>query len=155
MLKLPQTTRNEVATGSLSSGHARALLGLTEPELIEALAKRATDNQVSVRTVERWVQQVNAGAALEQLNTEQPTGVPVQATDTTSGLDNRSTQPSDDGSAAAPQLSVELQQIQQQLIEHLGTRVRVSGDHTKGTIEIAYLSMDDLDRVIEIINRPS
>ena len=155
LLKLPQATRNAVATGSLSPGHARAFLGLTEPGLIEALAKRTTDNQVSVRTVERWVQQLNAGSPLEQLDTEHLTDAPVQAPDTAPSPAKPSSRPSGDGSDAAPQLSIELQQIQQQLIEHLGTRVRVRGDHTKGTIEIAYLSMDDLDRVIEIINRTS
>lgn len=155
LLKLPQATRSAVATGSLSPGHARAFLGLTEPGLIEALAKRTTDNQVSVRTVERWVQQVNAGSSLEQLDTEHLTDTPVQAPDTAPSPDKPSSRLSGDGSDAAPQLSIELQQIQQQLIEHLGTRVRVRGDHTKGTIEIAYLSMDDLDRVIEIINRTS
>lgn len=155
LLKLPQTTRDAVAIGSLSSGHARALLGLTKSELVEALAKRTADDQVSVRTVERWVQQVNAGSPLEQLDTEHLTDAPAQAPDTSTGPAKPSSRPSGDGSDAAPQLSVELQQIQQQLIEHLGTRVRVRGDHTKGTIEIAYLSMDDLDRVIEIINRTS
>ena len=155
LLKLPQTTRDAVANGSLSAGHARALLGLTESELVEALAKRTVDDQVSVRTVERWVQQVNAGSTLEQLDAEQPAIMQAQAVDTAAVSDRPDPQRSGDGSSAVVQLSVELQQIQQQLIEHLGTRVRVRGDHTKGTIEIAYLSMEDLDRVIEIINRTS
>ena len=127
LLKLPRATRDAVAAGALSSGHARALLGLNDPAQVEMLAKRTTEAQASVRTVERWVQQCNSGPAVERLDPERLTA--------------RST----------PQRSVELSHIQQRLIELLGTRVRVRGDNTKGTIEIAYLSMEDLDRVIAII----
>ena len=131
LLKLPRATRDAVAAGSLSSGHARALLGLENPEQVEVLAKRTIEAQASVRTVERWVQHLNAGPAGARLDSELPTA-----------------------RSAAP-LSVELSDIQQRLIELLGTRVRVRGDHTKGTIEIAYLSMEDLDRVIAIIGADS
>ena len=153
LLKLPQATRDAVAAGTLSSGHARALLGLESAEQINVLAKRTTEDQVSVRTVERWVQQLHSGLAVEQLDSEQSTAtpppVPVSVRDRDRPEHHRSSNGS--GADSAPRLSVELRQIQQRLIELFGTRVRVRGDNTKGTIEIAYLSMEDLDRVMEII----
>ena len=47
--------------------------------------------------------------------------------------------------------SVELRAFEQRLIERLGTRVNINGSHHRGRLEIAYLSMDDLERVVELI----
>ncbi len=47
--------------------------------------------------------------------------------------------------------TVEMEQIEQRMIEALGTRVVISGTDRKGRIEISYLSMEDLERVAEII----
>ena len=52
LLKLPDGVRNLLADGSLSSGHARALITLKNPE---ALAKRIVSEGLSVRDVEQIV----------------------------------------------------------------------------------------------------
>jgi ParB family chromosome partitioning protein len=45
----------------------------------------------------------------------------------------------------------ELREMEQKLLDILGTRVRITGNGRKGSIEIAYLSLDDLERVYEIL----
>ena len=45
--------------------------------------------------------------------------------------------------------SVELKRLERVLVDHLGTRVLIRGSNDRGRIEIDYLSMDDLERVIE------
>lgn len=52
LLKLPPETRDLLATGALSAGHARALLGARDPN---ALAARIVEKGLSVRAVEDLV----------------------------------------------------------------------------------------------------
>ena len=55
LLALPEETARLVRDGKLSSGHARALLGLPEAEMIPALAERICQEGLSVRETERLV----------------------------------------------------------------------------------------------------
>jgi ParB family chromosome partitioning protein len=45
----------------------------------------------------------------------------------------------------------ELKEMEERLLDLLGTRVRITGNGRKGNIEITYLSMDDLGRLFEIL----
>jgi ParB family transcriptional regulator, chromosome partitioning protein len=55
LLKLPARVRQMVIDGTLSEGHGRALLGASDPKVIEALADRASRAGLSVRETERLV----------------------------------------------------------------------------------------------------
>lgn len=55
LLKLPPAVQRRVAAGVLSAGHARALLGLTTVDAMEALATRIVAEGLSVRTTEELV----------------------------------------------------------------------------------------------------
>ena len=59
ILDLPDEVLDMISSGSLTTGHARALLGLKNPDDIEALAKRAADEELSVRVVEENVRRLN------------------------------------------------------------------------------------------------
>jgi ParB family chromosome partitioning protein len=50
-----------------------------------------------------------------------------------------------------PPRDPELTAIEQRFIDTLGTKVTISGDLGKGSIKIDYYSMDDLDRLLEIL----
>jgi ParB family chromosome partitioning protein len=52
LLNLPVSVQSKVASGAISAGHARALLGLNETHSIENLAKRIIHDGLSVRAVE-------------------------------------------------------------------------------------------------------
>lgn len=58
LLTLEEPIRGLVAAGTLSAGHARALLGVTEGPARMALAQRALARGMSVRDLERAVQRV-------------------------------------------------------------------------------------------------
>ena len=60
LLKLPLPVRAMLAEGELTAGHARALLGASEPEI---LARRVVENGLTVRDVERIVQEEANGPA--------------------------------------------------------------------------------------------
>ncbi|MDO5025212.1 MAG: ParB/RepB/Spo0J family partition protein [Trueperella sp.] len=55
LLKLPPLVQRRVAAGVLSAGHARALLGLTDPADMERIAQRIVAEGLSVRAVEEIV----------------------------------------------------------------------------------------------------
>jgi len=46
----------------------------------------------------------------------------------------------------------ELQEIEQRLLEALGTKVQLKGSLSSGRIEVSYYSSDDLERLIELLS---
>lgn len=55
LLNLPISVQQKVASGALSAGHARALLGLSDSHTIESLAKRIVNEGLSVRATEHVI----------------------------------------------------------------------------------------------------
>lgn len=55
LLKLPPAVQRRVAAGVLSAGHARAILGVGDPDRMENLAARVVSEGLSVRAVEELV----------------------------------------------------------------------------------------------------
>jgi ParB family chromosome partitioning protein len=51
----------------------------------------------------------------------------------------------------APKRDPELNAMEDRFREKLGTRVAITGDMRKGSISIQYYSMDDLDRLLELL----
>lgn len=62
LMKLPVKVQTRVAAGVLSAGHARALLGLPDPEAMDALATRIVAEGMSVRATEEAVAMAVAAA---------------------------------------------------------------------------------------------
>ena len=59
LLRLPAELKAEVAIGKLSTGHAKVLLGVSDPRLQEQLAFEVVDQQLSVRALEARIQQLH------------------------------------------------------------------------------------------------
>jgi ParB family transcriptional regulator, chromosome partitioning protein len=123
LLKLPPEIQLLLAEHRLSMGHARALLGLPDPELQREIGDRAAAEGLSVRQVERTVQ---------KLNEPRDPGEPKEA--------------------AAPKIDPNVKAATDELERTLGTRVRiVEKSANRGRIEIDYFSQEDLDRIYELI----
>ena len=58
LLALPSEVRADVAAGALAMGHARALLGLTEPAALRRAAREVVTRGLSVRETEGLVKQL-------------------------------------------------------------------------------------------------
>jgi ParB family chromosome partitioning protein len=69
LMKLPVKVQTRVAAGVLTAGHARALLGLDDPEAMDALATRIVAEGLSVRATEEAVSM----AAAERPSTKRRT----------------------------------------------------------------------------------
>lgn len=123
LLKLPPMVQRRVASGVLSAGHARALLGLGDGAAMERLAQRIVAEGLSVRSVEEIVMM---------------------------GDDSRpSPRQRQPRSAPAP----ELQAVADQLSGRLETRVQVSMGRRKGKMVIEFAGQDDLDRILSLLAR--
>ena len=61
LLNLPPSVQKRLAAGTLSAGHARALLGLANPDEIERLANRIVNEGLSVRATEELIALGSAG----------------------------------------------------------------------------------------------
>ena len=131
LLKLPEDIRSSLSTGQISPGHARAILSIMNPADQRILFGRIVGNGLSVREAERMAAELNGGSRAGK-----------------EGAASAGKKKSDDESVR----SIEVRTIEQRFIDALGTKVTVKGSLDRGTIEVAYFSRDDLDRLYELIN---
>ncbi len=118
LLDLSRDLQQDVETGALTTGHAKALLQVANPERRRHLRDKIVEAGLSVRQAEELAR----GAAAPSRRKKSP----------------RAGQP----------VSPELQNVVDLLREHLKTQVRVQGDGTRGRIEIEYFGAEDLTRIV-------
>jgi ParB family chromosome partitioning protein len=120
LLNLPASVQSRVASGIISAGHARALLGLSNEADIDRLAKRIVAEGLSVRAIEEIIAATSPKSA-------------SKAKKKSSGT------------------SPEVNEIAEQLGDHLDTRVKIKGGKTKGEISIEFSGYADLARIVKKI----
>ena len=69
LLRLPDDIQRMVEAEQLSMGHARALLGVDEPEIQRKLAKEVSEKGLSVRQIERAIKRIVEGEEPEAVTT--------------------------------------------------------------------------------------
>jgi ParB family chromosome partitioning protein len=122
LLKLPPDVQAAIRDGELGMGHARALVNIENIDHQLDIFKKIIKEDLSVRKVEELVKKL-----------KDKDGAPEQQ-------------------AARPKLSYELKQVQDRLSSHFGSRVMLQAEaNNKGTIKIPYLSHEDLNRILEIL----
>ncbi len=62
LLKLPDAARNALSSGEISTGHARAILGLAPGTDEKETVRRVVGNRMSVRQTESFVKKINLSA---------------------------------------------------------------------------------------------
>ena len=122
LLKLDQRVQQMLVDGQISSGHARALLGLEHGESQIQVAKKIVQENLSVRDVEKLVKLMNRP---EKEKKEPEKG---------------------------PDINLIYKQIEEKLKTIMGTKVVINRkDKNKGRIEIEYYSQEELERLIEMM----
>jgi len=128
LLKLPIQIQKSIEEGRVSSGHARALLSVTDAKAREKLYVEMLESEVSVREAEKRASKINAGDGSEK--------------DKTSGGTKTGK-----GKRRPPEVDA----MEEKFRNKLGTKVEIDGDMNKGKINIEYYSMEDLERLYEIL----
>ncbi|HVF39918.1 MAG TPA: ParB/RepB/Spo0J family partition protein [Gemmatimonadaceae bacterium] len=124
ILQLPAGVRRMLQEGDLTAGQARPLLGLGDSARISTLAKEILDKGLSARDVESRVRE----SGPEHKGRKQ--GRPKK-------VDTR---------------PAEVRSLEQDLRKRLQTDVTISlRSGNRGTIEVAFYSPEDLDRVVELM----
>ena len=124
LLKLCDEVQQMIIDEMLSTGHARALISIEDPEQQYTIAQKIFDEKLSVRDVEKLVKNLN-----------KPEKIKKAAADD-SGLD------------------VIYQDAAEKLKQSLGTKVEItSKGNGTGKVEIEFYNHDDLDRIIELLSK--
>lgn len=129
LLKLPPSVQRRVAAGVLSAGHARALLALDDEERQEQLAHRVVAEGISVRALEEII-------AIDGGQKAKKNKAPKQARP----------------------YSPKLADLEGRLGDRFETRVKVDLGRSKGKITVEFASLDDLQRIVDLMDpnsRPS
>ena len=122
LLGLPQTVQMLLIEGSLTAGHARALLALEDEPSQISLAERIARDQLTVRETEEAIR-----AGIAPPKSRRSTGKPGSTRD-----------------AAV----LELERL---LSDRLDTTVRVKVGAKRGQVVIEYADLDDLERIYHVI----
>jgi ParB family chromosome partitioning protein len=125
LLKLPAEIRASLEAGLISPGHARAILSVNGAKAQLQLHGAITAGGLSVREAEKRAAALNA-----------PAKAPPETGNAASGAAKR---------------PPELNAMEEKFIGRLGTKVVIEGDLRRGRIHIDYYSMEDLDRLYEIL----
>ena len=121
LLRLPEDIQHLVEAERLSMGHARALLGVDEPEIQRKLAKEVIEKGLSVRQTERTIKRIVEGA---------------DVTDTPALKEDPNFKSAED--KLRRRLSSKVQ-------------ITVNQKNSGGKIEIEFFDVNDLNRIYEII----
>lgn len=121
LLNLPAAVQKKVASGLLSAGHARALLGLPTEADMEQLATRIIAEGLSVRSTEEIV-------SMKAAESDQPKKPKVSKLNPWAGTP-----------------------VQVGLEQRFGTKVSIKGSKKHGRIEIVFKSEDDMKRIVDLL----
>ena len=121
LLRLPPEIQNGVREQKISFGHARALINVENPDLQLSIYRSIVDQGLSVRKTEELVRQAGE-PKVEKREKEDNTQTP------------------------------EIVKLQSSLSSFFGTKIQVKSDvKNKGNITIPFVSLDDLNRILEIL----
>lgn len=123
LLKLDERVQQMIIDEMITTGHARAILGITDKDKQYEFAQRIFDEKLSVRDVEKEVKRMQREKKADK---------------------NRE-------SDFDPKLQTIYMDLEEQLKNIFGTKVSINAkDKKKGKIEIEYYSQDELDRIINL-----
>lgn len=122
LLKLPPSVQASIRDGQISMGHAKALITISDPAKQIYIHQYIIQHDLSVRKTEEMVREIQKNPVKKEGKQPEP-------------------------------VSFQLQKIQDDLASKFSTRVKLKiGSQGKGTIEIPFLSEDDLSRILEMLD---
>jgi ParB family chromosome partitioning protein len=133
LLKLPPAIQHSLACGDITEGHARSLLGVTDPEWQLKAWRRIVEGGLTVRDAERLAHESNSGDDRRERRQDR--------------VPRETSAPKDLPGRLDPDLEV----LENRLRTLLGTRVRIRGSVDGGTLTIDYFDAQDLQRIADLL----
>ncbi len=122
LLNLPEELQEGLISRLITTGHAKVLLSIEDSNKQIKLFHEIVEKGISVRALEAIL---NAGKDSEN--------------------------PEDESEKTVIKKSPQIKKMEDDLVSKLGTKVEIKHSGNKGRIEISYYSLDDFDRIMEII----
>ena len=126
LLDLPEEVLEMLKNDDISTGHARALLGLENEENMVLLAHKIVEKELSVREVESAVKKINRK------------GEQTEITDAEAVNDTVMTR-------------IHLRELERRSMESLGRKVKITNTPKKKVVEITFDSDDDLETLLKAV----
>ena len=157
LLQLPPGVQRALAEGSLSAGHARALLGTPDRAWQESMVKEIVANGLTVRAVETLVRQRMQPEPGEVLDGGPEGADVVEASTVTRSV------PAPAGGDAAPVGSIGagvmhrrlpapgMIELEELLAAYLNTRVKVEMGGSRGRVLVDFATLEDLERIYKLM----
>ena len=124
LLKLNEKVQQMVIDEMISTGHARALLGIEDQEKQYTIAQKIFDEKLNVRETEKLVK----------------------------NLQNEKKNKPEEKKTMDPTLLAIYQDLEEQMKGILGTKVTINSKNEKqGKLEIEYYSQEELDRIVDLL----
>lgn len=123
LLSLPESIKQYVSRGTLSMGHARAIVGVKDDKVKKELAESTISKQWSVRELEEAIKMLEEPPGPEKEKAKQK---------------EKNKDPY-------------INQAEEQLRDIYRTSVKIKNQQDKGKIELLYYSKDDLNRLLELL----
>ncbi|MBE6548854.1 MAG: ParB/RepB/Spo0J family partition protein [Ruminococcaceae bacterium] len=120
LLELPKEVLELLKNGELSTGHARALLGLEDEQDMIDLASKIIERVLSVRDTENAVKRINESK--EELEEEEE--------------------------KVDPQVKTHMKELERRAMSTLGRKVRISRSSRKKVVELTYDNDEDLETLL-------
>ena len=118
LLDLPLEVLNMLRDGTITAGHAKAILGLDSAEIMIEVANRVVERELSVRETEAMVQRINSA-------------------DDESGEER-----------VHPQIKAHMKELEHRAMSALGRKVRISRSTHKKVLELSYSDDEDLEALL-------
>jgi len=123
LLSLPAEIKDYVSRGTISMGHARALAGIKEQSVQKEMAELTVSSEWSVRDLEDAIQKLDSKQVPQQKVQKQKKRDPY------------------------------IESLEENLREQFKTTVKIKQQKDKGKIEIQYYNKQDLERLLELLQR--
>ncbi len=124
LLKLPPEILGHLRSGLLSVGHAKVILGLSSAADQTLVARQVLQDGLNVRQTESVVGRLRPG---------------------------QTPSPARPAATAAPPRESQVENVENRVRERLGTKVRLRYAAGKGSLEIAFFSDAELERILQIL----
>lgn len=122
LLDLPEDVLEMLKTGDISAGHARALLGLKNKDIIVETAEQILVRSLSVRDTEAWVKRLNKEFEKGQIETVTPPSEEIEVD--------------------------YIKDLEKKAMHITGKRVKIKTSGKVSTVEIDFYGNDDLEDIL-------
>lgn len=161
LLQLPEVMHDDVASGALTAGHARALLAISDPMVQSQLHARMLAQAFTVRDAEdavnHWKEKgtlpedISITASISSQSAQNPTAHPEQSVTGTMSESITIATPQAPAKRSARRKAPAVKLLQRRLTEHLAVKTSISGTESKGKITLSYGNIEELQRLIDIL----